>query len=138
MGSAFPKGVVLQDADGNVVDFSAFKGKYVYIDLWASWCGPCRKEIPHLQAIEEQMKDGNVVFLSISTDADSGAWKKSMAELNLHGHQLHDRDNTLCDALNIKGIPFFLVYDKEGRLHTYGAMRPSKGVLLKEFLEELE
>ena len=138
VGSAFPEGVVLQDADGNVVDFSAFKGKYVYIDLWASWCGPCRKEIPHLQAIEEQMKNGNVVFLSISTDADSGAWKKSMAELNLHGHQLHDRDNTLCDALNIKGIPFFLVYDKEGRLHTYGAMRPSKGALLKEFLEGLE
>ncbi len=138
VGSAFPEGVVLQDVDGNVVDFSAFKGKYVYIDLWASWCGPCRKEIPHLQAIEEQMKGGNVVFLSISTDVDSGAWKKSVAELNLHGHQLLDRDNTLCDALNIKGIPFFLVYDKEGKLHTYGAMRPSTGEPLKQFLKNLK
>ena len=138
VGSAFPEEIILQDAQGNIVDFSTFKGKYVYIDLWASWCGPCRKEIPHLQELEEAMKDSDVVFLSISTDADSGAWKKSMDELGLHGNQLHDRDNTLCDALNVKGIPFFLVYDKEGKLHTYGAMRPSKGVLLKDFLESLK
>lgn len=138
VGSPFPDGVVLEDADGNVVDFSSFKGKYVYVDLWASWCGPCCKEVPHLQALEKEMQDGNVVFLSISTDADKDAWKKKMTELGMHGNQLHDRDNTLCNALNVKGIPFFLIYDKEGRLHTYKALRPSSGERLKGILESLE
>lgn len=137
-GSPFPSDIVLEDANGNVVDFSTFKGKYVYIDLWASWCGPCRKEVPHLQALEAGLENSNVVFLSISTDTDTDAWKKSMAELNMHGHQLHDRDNRLCNALNIKGIPFFLIYDKEGNLHTYRAMRPSRGEQLKSFLESLK
>ena len=138
VGSLFPADVVLEDAEGNVVDFSTFKGKYVYIDLWASWCGPCCKEVPHLQALEKELQNENVVFLSISTDTDKEAWKKKMAELDMHGNQLHDRDNTLCNALNVKGIPFFLIYDKEGKLHTYKAMRPSRGDVLKELLEGLE
>ena len=138
VGSLFPADVVLEDAEGNVVDFSTFKGKYVYIDLWASWCGPCCKEVPHLQALEKELQNENVVFLSISTDTDKEAWKKKMAELDMHGNQLHDRDNTLCNALNVKGIPFFLIYDKEGKLHTSKAMRPSRGDVLKELLEGLE
>ena len=138
VGSPFPAGVVLEDIEGNVVDFSTFKGKYVYIDLWASWCGPCCKEVPHLQALEKELQNENVVFLSISTDTDKEAWKNKMDELGMHGNQLHDRDNTLCNALNVKGIPFFLIYDKEGKLHTYKAMRPSSGDALKAFLEALE
>lgn len=138
VGSPFPADVVLEDAEGNVVDFSTFKGMYIYIDLWASWCGPCCKEVPHLQVLEKELLNDNVVFLSISTDTDKEAWKKKMAELDMHGNQLHDKDNTLCNALNVKGIPFFLIYDKEGNLHTYKAMRPSRGDVLKELLEGLE
>jgi len=138
VGSPFPADVVLEDADGNVVDIASFKGKYLYIDLWASWCGPCCKEVPHLQAIEKEFQDSNVVFLSISTDTDKDAWKNKMVELNMHGNQLHDRNNTLCNALNVKGIPFFLIYDKEGKLHTYKAMRPSRGDALRMVLEGLE
>lgn len=138
VGSPFPADVVLEDADGNVVDIASFKGKYLYIDLWASWCGPCCKEVPHLQAIEKEFQDSNVVFLSISTDTDKEAWKNKMVELNMHGNQLHDRNNTLCNALNVKGIPFFFIYDKEGKLHTYKAMRPSRGDALRMILEGLE
>lgn len=138
VGSPFPSGVVLEDADGNVVEFSSFKGKYVYVDLWASWCGPCCKEVPHLQALEKELQNSDVVFLSISTDIDKDAWKNKMSHLNMHGNQLRDRDNSLCNALNVKGIPFFLIYDKEGRLHTYKAMRPSSSGVLKAFLEALE
>lgn len=138
VGSPFPAGIVLEDADGNIVDFASFKGKYVYVDLWASWCGPCCKEVPHLQALEKDMQGSNVVFLSISTDVNKEAWKKKMTELGMHGHQLRDRDDALCNALGVKGIPFFLIYDKDGNLHTYGAMRPSKGEVLKNFLKALE
>lgn len=137
-GAAFPEDVVLVDADGNEVDFSSFKGKYVYVDLWASWCAPCCKEIPYLQALEKEMAGGDVVFMSISTDTDVQAWKNRMAELGMKGNQLLDRDGSLTQVLNVGGIPFFLVYDKEGKLHTYGAVRPSSGDELKRFLGDLQ
>ena len=138
VGADFPQEVVLVTPDGEEVDFSTFKGKYVYIDMWASWCGPCCKEVPHLQALEKEFEGGNVVFVSISTDADADSWKAKLKELDMHGNQLHDRDGRLSQILNVSGIPFFVVYDKEGKLHTYGALRPSMGEPIKTFLKELK
>lgn len=138
IGADFPESVVLVDLDGEEVDFSTFKGKYVYVDLWASWCGPCCREVPHLQALEKELEGSDVVFVSISTDTDQNAWKSKVAELGMHGNQFFDRDNELGSVLNVGGIPFFLIYDKNGKLHTYGAMRPSAGEQLKEFLLNLK
>ena len=137
-GAPFPEGVKLVDVNGKAVDFSQFKGKYVYIDMWASWCGPCCKEVPHLQQLEKELNNDNVVFVSVSSDKDEQAWRNKMVELKMHGHQLLDIDNTLGDALNVKGIPFFVIYDKEGNLHTYGALRPSTGTRLRSMLEGLK
>ena len=138
VGADFPEEVVLVNPEGDVVDFSTFKGKYVYVDLWASWCGPCCREVPHLQALEKEMEGGNVVFVSVSTDADESAWKAKLQELNMHGNQLYDRDGKLSKILNVGGIPFFVIYDKDGKMHTYGAQRPSTGEPLKQFLLELK
>jgi thiol-disulfide isomerase/thioredoxin len=137
IGADFPDDVVLVDSEGHKMDFSTFKGKYVYIDLWASWCSPCCREVPYLQALEKELKGSDIVFVSISTDTDVEAWKNRMAELKMHGNQFIDRDNELCNILNVGGIPFFVIYDKEGKLHTYGAMRPSTGSLLKQYLLDL-
>lgn len=136
-GTPFPADVVLKDKDGNVVDFASFKGKYVYIDVWASWCGPCIKQIPYLQKMEEELQNENVVFLSVSVDAKQDPWLKKMEALNLHGNQLWDSNSQLCNSLNISGIPFFLIYDAEGNLHMYDAPRPSQGEGLKLMLESL-
>ena len=138
VGADFPQEVVLVTPEGKEVDFSSFKGKYVYVDMWASWCGPCCREVPHLQALEKEFEGGNIVFVSISTDADPDSWKAKLKELDMHGNQLHDRDGKLSQILNVGGIPFFVVYDKEGKLHTYGALRPSMGEPLKTFLKELK
>ena len=138
IGADFPENVVLVNADNEVVDFSTFKGKFVYIDLWTSWCVPCCKEIPHLQAIEKEFEDSDIVFVSISTDTDEDAWKERMEEYNMAGNQLLDSENNLTDVLNVSGIPFFVVYDKEGKLHTYDALRPSSGDKLKQFLLSLQ
>lgn len=137
-GAAFPADVVLRDAEGKVVDFSTFKGKYVYIDIWASWCVPCIKEIPQLQKLEKEVKNPNVVFVSISIDKKESDWTKKMKELGLHGHQLLDKENALYEALNPKGVPFFVIYDKDGRLFMYDAPRPSVGARVKELLEGLK
>lgn len=137
-GSPFPEGIKLVNAHGKEVDFSDFKGKYVYIDMWASWCAPCCKEIPYLQKLEKELENEDVIFVSISCDTDEQAWRAKMKEFNMHGNQLLDKDNSLGDALNIKAIPFFLIYDKEGCLHTYGAKRPSSGTVIKDILEGLK
>ena len=138
VGADFPEEVVLVNPDGKEVDFSKFKGKYVYVDLWASWCGPCCREIPHLQALEKELEGSDVVCVSISTDTDEDAWKAKLQEANMHGNQLRDRDGSLGTALNVGGIPFFVIYDKEGKLHTYGAQRPSSGDAIKQFLLNLK
>lgn len=137
VGSPFPKDLKFVDVKGKNVSIDDFKGKYVYIDMWASWCGPCCKEVPHLQKLERELHNDNVVFVSISSDSDETAWKNKMKELNMHGNQLIDKDNSLGSALNVGGIPFFVIYDKEGNLHTYGALRPSTGDRLKKILESL-
>lgn len=129
-GLPFPDGVRLFDREGKEVDFSTFRGKYVYVDLWASWCGPCCKEVPYLQQLEKDMEGSNVVFVSISCDSSTALWLKKMEQLGMHGNQLIDTTNELGSKLNVRGIPHFLIYDPEGNLHTYNAPRPSSSQIL--------
>ncbi|MCQ2067183.1 MAG: TlpA family protein disulfide reductase [Bacteroidaceae bacterium] len=137
-GSPFPD-VELIDTDGNPVSISQFKGRYVYIDLWASWCGPCCKEVPYLQALEKEFRGSDdIVFVSISTDSGEQPWREKMEQLDMHGNQWLNADGKLCDRLNVSGIPHFLIYDREGLLHTYDAPRPSSGSALRSILESLE
>ena len=130
-GAPFPSEVILTDSTGKRIDFASFRGKYVYIDVWASWCVPCIREIPHLQQLEKELNGSDIAFVSISIDQDARAWKKKRDALNLHGNQLHDSNNQLANCLNITGIPKFLIYDKQGRLLHYDAPRPSSGERLK-------
>lgn len=134
-GNPFPN-VTLKDAEGNKVPFSNFAGKYVYVDLWASWCGPCVREIPYLKKLEKVVDSSKVVFVSISTDSDVQAWKRAMEKHAVEGIQLIDASGNLCDKLNVAGIPHFLLYDPEGNLHTFNAPKPSS-VESRELLNSL-
>ena len=136
-GSAFPEGLTFQDKDGKTHTFDEFKGKYVFIDLWASWCVPCCKEVPHLQKLEKELQNPDVVFLSISIDQKKDQWLKKMEALGMHGNQWHDAKSGIANALNVRGIPFFVIYDKEGKLYYYNAPRPSQP-FIKEMLEGLK
>lgn len=136
-GTPFPSGITMVDAEGKTVDISSFKGYYLYIDLWASWCGPCCREVPHLQALEKELQNPNVKFVSISIDKDVKKWKTKMEALGMHGNQFLNQDNSLATALNVRGIPFFMIYDKEGKLYMSNAPRPSHPQL-KNLLEELK
>jgi thiol-disulfide isomerase/thioredoxin len=137
-GQPFPYDIVLKDPEGNMVDFTAYRGKYVYLDMWASWCVPCLREVPELQKLEKTLKNKNVVFVSVSIDASESSWKKKLKEKDMHGHQYWNPDGTLGKALNVKGIPFFAIYDPEGNLYMYGAPRPSQGPGLVKLLEGLK
>ena len=135
-GAPFPE-VSLVDMEGNPVDFSKFKGKYVYVDLWASWCGPCVREIPYLQQLEKDLEGSNVEFVSISIDSTKAPWLKKAEQLKLHGNQLWNSDENLPKRLNVRGIPHFMIYGPDGTLHTYKATRPSDPAT-KELLQSLK
>ena len=87
------------DINGKEVSLSDLKGKYVYIDIWATWCGPCTGELPHLKELEKKMHGKKIVFVSISCDKDKAAWEKMVKEKGLEGVQLHNGgDRAFMDA----------------------------------------
>ena len=93
--------------------------------------------MPHLQTLEKERQSPNVACLSISIDSKPEPWKKKMADLNMHGNQWHDPQGLLGKNLNVMGIPFFVIYDKEGKLYMHNAPRPSHPQT-KAMLEELK
>jgi thiol-disulfide isomerase/thioredoxin len=127
---------VYNDLDGNLVSLSDFKGKVVYVDVWATWCGPCRVQLPHLKRVEQEFRDRkDIVFLSVNTDVrrDIQKWKDFVAKEHLPG--LHVWGNTgEADAITklyqISGIPRFLLFDKQGNIVSVNAPTPSSNALV--------
>lgn len=114
-------------------------GKYVYVDVWATWCGPCIGEIPSLKKVEKQYHGKNIEFVSISIDnkPDYDKWKKMVNDKELGGVQLM-ADNAwqskFVQDYKINGIPRFILIDPEGKIVSADAPRPSD----KKLIETLE
>ena len=126
------------DINGKEVSLSDFKGKYVYVDLWATWCGPCNAEIPSLKKLEEEFQGRNIYFVSISCDKSQDEWEKFVKERQMGGIQLHMRgNNKYMEELGNNGIPRFLLIDREGNFIDASMSRPSDPKTLK-ILRELE
>jgi thiol-disulfide isomerase/thioredoxin len=126
------------DVNGKMVSLKSFRGKVVYLDIWASWCGPCRAEIPEAKKLEEEMKDKEIAFVCISVDADENAWKKIIKEKEMAGIHLLSKGNfnsEIARLYNVKGIPRYVIIDKNGNIVDSNAKRPSSGV--KKDLEKL-
>lgn len=121
--------VAFEDAGGNLHKISDFKGKYVYLDIWASWCGPCCAEVPALQKLEKELNNPQVVFVSISVDKNKKQWQEKMKQLGMTGNQWIITDEEFLEKMNIKTIPHFLLYNKESKLMEYRAANPSKSIL---------
>ncbi len=128
----------LTDLNGKHVSLSDFDGKVVYIDFWASWCGPCRKMMPfskqlHAQLSEKQKK--KIVFLYISIDADKEQWKKGIKDLDIEGVNVISPGNWQSKAVayfQINGIPRYMIMNKKGDIVDVNAARPAdQSVLLK-------
>lgn len=116
-----------RDRNGNIVQLSDFRGKYVYIDFWATWCGPCKAQIPYLKKLEEKYKNRNIVFVTISQDRNLKTWKKYLDDHHMHGVQLNSgTDKELSNFLGINGIPRFTFVDREGKLIVADAPRPQE------------
>jgi thiol-disulfide isomerase/thioredoxin len=127
-------------SDGEVVTMSHFAGKVVYIDVWATWCGPCKKEIPHLKTLEEKYHGKNIEFVSISTDQDVNKWKEFIATESMSGLQLHQSDEaekTISRYFVINSIPRFILIDESGKIVSADAPRPSSGQTLYGLIDSV-
>ncbi|MGV3767739.1 MAG: TlpA family protein disulfide reductase [Chitinophagaceae bacterium] len=116
------------DINGKMTSLTDFKGKVVLVDVWATWCGPCKAEIPHLKKMEEDMRNQDVVFMSVSVDEqkDFQKWKDFVAKEELKGVQMFAAGwSDIAKNYNIKGIPRFMVFDKKGNIVTIDSPRPS-------------
>lgn len=127
-----------KDMSGKEYTLADFKGKLIYIDIWATWCGPCRGEIPYLQKLEEAYHGKDVAFVSISTDKDRAAWEKMVKEQNMGGYQLHNGgDRSLMNAYKVSGIPRFILIGKDGKIVSANMSRPSSPATAQKFDELL-
>jgi len=129
------------DSNGKNVSLDDLKGKYVYVDVWATWCGPCKREIPFLKELDEQYKDKDLAIVSLSIDKaeNKEKWLKMIKDQDLQGIQiLADKDwnSDFVTSYNITGIPRFILIDPEGNIYDANAPRPSDP-RLKDLLSSL-
>lgn len=137
-GTPSPKFYDFKNYHGGTNALDDFKGKYVFIDIWASWCGNCINEFPYIRKLVEKYKDKSIVFISISTDADSNNWKEAIERANLSGIHLlaTKKNNTFMDEYNITGIPRYILLDPELNIVDYNTPRPSEVSKLEELFKE--
>jgi thiol-disulfide isomerase/thioredoxin len=105
------------DVNGKKWSPKDFKGKYLIIDFWASWCGPCRAEIPHLKEVYKKYQSKGLDILAVSVDAREADWKKAMAEEKMAWPQINAKESKPVMASYLfSGIPYLVVVDKEGNI----------------------
>jgi thiol-disulfide isomerase/thioredoxin len=137
-GSAYP---ILYNQEGKEVNIEQFKGKVVYIDFWASWCGPCRQQFPFSKKLHNSMTKKElekIVFLYISIDDSEENWKKAIEQNALegiHGLSKGGWSSEVCKFFNITSIPRYMILNKSGRIVDENAKRPSDETLKDELLK---
>jgi len=121
---------------GNDVKFSDFRGKYVYLDVWATWCGPCRREIPYLKQLEADYHGRNIVFISYSIDDDKQAWLDFVPENELGGVRIIGENawqSEMTKYYKVNGVPTFMFFDPEGKIISIKMTRPSDDETREKF-----
>ena len=136
IGSTSPTFSDYMDYNGGKKSLNSFLGKYVYIDVWATWCGPCIQQIPSLEKLMKEYKNKNIEFISISTDdqrrnggswdAAEKKWRSFIKKRQMGGTQLWiGKDNSFQQAYKINSIPRFILIDPKGNIVDANAPRPS-------------
>lgn len=139
--SGYANDLVLRDLDGQSCDYQAIldrhKGKVIYVDLWASWCGPCRAEMPEAKKLREQYKDKEVVFLYLAVRDTEEAWKGAVRScrtdyLGENYRVLNADESLFFKQIKQHAIPRMLLYDRTGELVDPDAPRPSTDAIRTE------
>jgi thiol-disulfide isomerase/thioredoxin len=130
-----------EDARGKKIKLSALKGKVVYIDVWATWCGPCLAELPYLEDLQRTFtKNKDISFMSVSIDQDKTAWLTMLKKKSLKGLRLIADQNwqsKIVTDYQIQGIPRFIIIGKDGNIVDANAYRPSNEKLVQKLTKAL-
>lgn len=135
-GKPSPKFSNYENFNGGNTSLEDLKGKYIYIDVWATWCKPCTNEIPFLQKLEKEYHNKNISFVSISVDdkRDHINWKNMISDKKMSGIQLFSKgDASFTNAYRITSIPRFILIDPNGNIVDAKAPRPSNPNIKKLF-----
>lgn len=135
VGSEAPE-ISLNTPEGKLLSLSSLKGKYVLIDFWASWCGPCRKENPNVIKTYARFKDKGFEIYGVSLDQDRSAWLKAIEADRLtwkHVSDLQYWNSVAAQAYQVSAIPMTFMLDKEGKIIAKGL----RGEALDQFLTKL-
>jgi thiol-disulfide isomerase/thioredoxin len=134
VGSEAPE-INLDTPDGKKLALSSFKGKIVLIDFWASWCGPCRKEMPHVVNLYKKYKDKGFEIYGVSLDQDRSRWIDAIAKDGITWPQVSDLKYWESEAAKlyaVTGIPYTVLLDKEGKILSKGL----RGVELEKAISD--
>lgn len=135
---AVAPGISLPDVNGKTVSLADFKGKYVLVDFWASWCGPCKGQIPFLKAANDKYKNKNFVVLGVSLDSKREAWVKGIEKDNLdwlHISGLKGWDDAAAKAYGIGAIPANVLIGPDGTIVEKNLMGEALEAKLSELLK---
>ena len=117
-----------------------YNGKVVYIDFWATWCGPCRQEIPYAKILSSHFAGQDVMFLYLCCQSDKKNWENTIKSEQMTGDQYllsSDEYNILTKLFNIHGVPTYVLIDKKGNIVEKNAPRPSDGPMTIKSIEKL-
>ncbi len=118
IGDTAPE-IAIPDTVGKEFKLSSLKGKYVLIDFWASWCGPCRQENPNVVQVYNKYKDRGFTILSVSLDDNKASWLKAIAKDGLtwsHVSELKKWNSVVAQTYGVNGIPAAFLLDKDGKV----------------------
>lgn len=113
----------LPDPDGKMISLKSFRGKFVLVDFWASWCGPCRQENPTVVAAFNRFKEKNFTVLGVSLDENKAKWLKAIQDDKLswtHVSDLKQWESVVVPMYQIQGIPFNVLIDPSGKIIASG------------------
>ncbi len=126
------------DSNGRRISLEKFKGKFIFLDFWATWCGPCRIELPNLLKLNNNITKKDLVIISISLDKDESNVRKFIKDMDMNWIHIVDYSTAseIANLYSISAIPTNYLIDREGRIIAKNIRGISTTAIIKKFIKE--